>query len=149
LEQPEFLPDKFDSGTQNTLGILSLAVAAEELLRGDLSLLRKKEIALTSRFLDGARNIPGLVIHGPGKAEDSLPLVSVSSASYDCALLARDLFDHYGIITRPGLHCAPLAHQCAGTFPAGTLRFSFGPETTVEEIDSALTGLETLLAKSV
>lgn len=145
LLQPEFLPDKFESGTQNIPGILSLALAVEERLSEEP--VKDRYTALTNRFLEGARNIPRLVIHGPGKAEHVLPIVSVSSPGIDAACLARDLYEGYGVITRPGLHCAPLAHQCAGTFPAGTLRFSFGPETSGEDIDAALNGLESLLCK--
>jgi cysteine desulfurase family protein len=145
LTQPEFLPDKFESGTANTLGILSLAAAVEDLLVQDLAALREQERQITRRFLDGAGQIPGLLVHGTGRAERSTAVVSVSSPSHDSAALARRLYEEYGILTRCGLHCAPLAHQCAGTFPAGTLRFSFGPETTPLDIDTALHALETLM----
>jgi selenocysteine lyase/cysteine desulfurase len=51
------------------------------------------------------------------------------------------MFEQYGIITRSGLHCAPSAHQVAGTFPEGAVRFSFGYTTTAKEIDVALEAL--------
>jgi cysteine desulfurase family protein len=145
FEQPQFLPDKFESGTPNTLGILSLAVAVEELLAQDLSRIREQEVQVTARFLEGAKQIKGLKVHGTGKADLSAPVVSVSSPTHDSGVLARRLYEEYGILTRCGLHCAPLAHQCAGTFPAGTLRLSFGPETSCQDIDRALYALETLL----
>ncbi|MDR1950218.1 MAG: aminotransferase class V-fold PLP-dependent enzyme [Spirochaetaceae bacterium] len=145
LDQPDFLPDKFESGTANIPGILSLAVAVEELLERGLSPIRERTKNLTRRFLAGLRAIPNLVIHGPGDPERSTPVVSVSSPGLDNARLARRLYDEYGIITRCGLHCSPLAHQSAGTFPEGTLRFSFGYDTTEEEIDIALKALENLL----
>lgn len=145
LDQPAFLPDKFESGTPNTLGILSLALAVEELRRRGPARIREREKQLTRRFLDGTRTIPGLVVYGTGDTERSVPVVSLNAPANspwsDNALLARKLYDDYGIITRCGLHCAPLAHHCAGTFPAGSLRFSFGFETTEAEIDTALEAL--------
>jgi selenocysteine lyase/cysteine desulfurase len=146
LDQPGFLPDKFESGTPNTLGILSLALAVEEIQGRGLDRIRERERETTRRFLDGARSLAGLRVYGAGSAEKSVPVVSVNAPAdspwSDNALLARKLYDDYGIITRCGLHCSPLAHQCAGTFPAGSLRFSFGFETTAEEIDTALGALE-------
>ncbi|MDR1352581.1 MAG: aminotransferase class V-fold PLP-dependent enzyme [Treponema sp.] len=146
LDQPGFLPDKFESGTANVLGILSLALGVEEIQERGIEKIREREQELTRRFLDGARSIPGLLIYGTGDAEQSAPLVSINaprdSPWFDNALLAQKLYDDYGIITRCGLHCSPLAHQCAGTFPHGALRFSFGYKTTAEEIDTALKALE-------
>ncbi|MDR2402955.1 MAG: aminotransferase class V-fold PLP-dependent enzyme [Spirochaetaceae bacterium] len=148
LEQPDFLPDKYESGTANIPGILSLAVAVEELLERGLSPIREQTKNLTRRFLDGIRGIPNLVVHGPGDAERSVAIVPVSSPGWDNALLAGRLFDEYGIITRCGLHCSPLAHQSAGTFPEGSLRFSFGYETTEGEIDAAVRALENLVGRA-
>jgi selenocysteine lyase/cysteine desulfurase len=155
LDQPGFLPDKFESGTPNTLGILSLALAVEEIQERGLGKIREREQDLTRRFLDGVRSIGGLLVYGTGRAEQSVPVVAVnavnalkaggSSPWSDNALLARKLYDDYGIITRPGLHCSPLAHRCAGTFPGGSLRLSFGFETTEEEIDTALGALEKIV----
>jgi selenocysteine lyase/cysteine desulfurase len=147
LDQPEFLPDKYESGTANIPGILSLAVAAEELLERGISPIRERTKNLTRRFLDRIRDIPNLVIHGPADAERSVAVAPVNSPGWDNALLARRLFDEYGIITRCGLHCSPLAHQSAGTFPEGSLRFSFGYDNTEEEIDTAAGALENLVGK--
>jgi cysteine desulfurase family protein len=151
LDQPEFLPDKFESGTANTLGIVSLAEGMEEIMERGTDAIREREKTLTRRFLEGLRTIPGLEVYGPGDAEKSAPLVSINAPQdspwFDNALLARKLYDDYRIITRCGLHCSPLAHQSAGTFPRGTLRFSFGFETTVEEIDIAVKALEESLGK--
>jgi cysteine desulfurase family protein len=146
LDQPGFLPDKFESGTANVLGIVSLALGVEEIRDRGIEKIREHEREMTRRFLDGARGIPGLTVYGPKDADQSAPLVSVNaprdSPWFDNALLAQKLYDDYGIITRCGLHCSPLAHQCAGTFPQGALRFSFGYETTAGEIDTALKALE-------
>ncbi len=59
----------------------------------------------------------------------------------DMAQVAYELDSRYGIMTRVGLHCAPNAHKSLGTYPSGTIRFSFGPENTKEELDTALQAL--------
>ena len=56
----------------------------------------------------------------------------------DNGMIAFQLEQEYGIMTRVGLHCAPLAHKSLGTFPEGTVRFSIGPFNTEEEIDTAI-----------
>ena len=61
------------------------------------------------------------------------------------AQAAFELDSTYGIMTRVGLHCAPNAHKTLGTYPKGTLRFSFGSENTKQELDIALDALSALL----
>jgi selenocysteine lyase/cysteine desulfurase len=138
LAMPEFLPDKFEPGTQNTIGMLSLAASLEEILRIGLETIREHEHALTSRFIAGLRDIKKITPHGTCDPDRSVALVSLV---VDCAEASRHLFDNHGIITRSGLHCSPLAHKTAGTYPGGTVRFSFGRETTEAEIDAMLEAL--------
>ncbi|MDR3331245.1 MAG: aminotransferase class V-fold PLP-dependent enzyme [Synergistaceae bacterium] len=145
LDMPDFLPDRFEPGTQNTPGILSLAVSAAEILETGTDSIREREAALTARFIDELRRIPGIVIHGTGDASRSVAVVSVSAPGHDSGKLARRLHEEHGIITRSGLHCSPLAHRTAGTFPGGTLRFSFGAETTEDEINEIKSALRELL----
>jgi cysteine desulfurase family protein len=144
LTQPGVLPDKFESGTPNTLGILSLGIAGKERLGEDGPGILLREQSLTRRFLEGIDGIPGLTVYGPKDPVRSTPVVSVAFSHHDSAMITQKLYSDYGILTRCGLHCAPLAHQCAGTFPEGTIRFSFGRETTEAQIDAAVTALECL-----
>lgn len=146
LAQPSFLPDKFEPGTANALGIISLAAAVEELLAVGVANVRRHEQALTHRFLSGAGQIPELCVYGTKNAAQSVAVVSVSILGKDSGVVARQLFDEYGILTRSGLHCSPLAHKTAGTYPEGTIRFSFGQNTTGGEIDYALEALEKVCA---
>jgi cysteine desulfurase family protein len=141
LAMPEFLPDKFEPGTQNTIGMLSLAASLEEILRIGLETIQGHEHALTSRFIAGLRDIKKITPHGTCAPDRSVALVSLVVHGYDCAEASRHLFDNHGIITRNGLHCSPLAHKTAGTYPGGTVRFSFGRETTEAEIDAMLEAL--------
>ena len=62
-------------------------------------------------------------------------------ADVDCADAAFRLDFEYGIETRVGLHCAPNAHKTLGTFPTGTIRFSFGNFNTEDDVDAAIKAL--------
>ncbi len=140
LEQPDFLPDKFEPGTPNTVGIASLGASVKELLAVGITAIRDREMDLTARFIDKVRCLP-VVVCGTGDAERSMPVVSLHVPGHDMGRLARRLYEDHGVLVRSGLHCSPLAHQTAGTFPEGTLRFSFGRETTPDDIDAGVDAL--------
>jgi cysteine desulfurase family protein len=144
LDMPDFLPDKFEPGTQNTIGILSLAVSIEEILRISVEKIREHERTLTARFIAGLRQIEKIKCFGPldsDRPDRTVALVSLVIRGYDCGDASRRLFETCGIVTRSGLHCSPLAHKSAGTYPDGTVRFSFGRGTTEQEIDAVLEAL--------
>ncbi|NLV57856.1 MAG: aminotransferase class V-fold PLP-dependent enzyme [Clostridiales bacterium] len=142
--QPERLPDKFESGTPNGIGILSLRESVKVIEQLGLDNIRAREEILTQRFLHGLEELP-VTHHGTKVLSKTVPTVSITCGDRDCALLSQQLFERYGIVTRSGLHCAPLAHQSIGTYPQGTLRFSFGYHTTVDEIEYSLSALRSLL----
>jgi selenocysteine lyase/cysteine desulfurase len=144
LDMPDFLPDRFEPGTQNSIGILGLAASVEEILRIGVEKIREREREHTARFLSGLEGIKKLKSCGTGDPSRSVPVVSVVVRGCDPGEVSRLLFERHGIITRSGLHCSPLAHQSAGTFPDGTVRFSFGRGTTEEEIDTMLEALSAL-----
>jgi cysteine desulfurase family protein len=141
LEMPDFMPDKFEPGTQNTIGILSLAASIEEILRTGIEKIRERECALTTRFMTGLQTIKKAKPCGTLDPARSVALVSIVIKGYDCGEASRRLFEAHGIVTRSGLHCSPLAHKTAGTYPGGTVRFSFGCGTTETEIDAILEAL--------
>jgi len=144
LEMPGFLPDKFEAGTQNTLGILSLAASVEEIVRAGVGGIREHERALLERFLRGLESVRKVTPYGTLDWRRSVAVVSLAVRGYDAADAAASLFERAGIVTRSGLHCSPLAHQTAGSFPGGTVRFSFGRATTGAEIDAMLGALDAL-----
>jgi selenocysteine lyase/cysteine desulfurase len=144
LEMPDFLPDTFEPGTQNVIGALSLAVSVEELMRVGVPSIRAREKELTARFIKGLGDIKKVFIYGTRDPIQSVAVVSLTVDGYDSGEVSRLLFERRGIITRSGLHCSPLAHRSAGTFPQGTVRFSFGRGTTESEIDAILESLAAL-----
>jgi cysteine desulfurase/selenocysteine lyase len=146
--QPEEMPDKFEAGTMNTVGIAGLGAAVEFVASTGVGNIREHELALAAAFIEGAQAIDGVIVYGPGPHDARVPTVSVGLAGRDLARVAHQLDADYGVMVRPGLHCSPLAHQTAGTFPDGTLRFSFGYFNTRDEVDYALNALATVAMSS-
>lgn len=144
--QPEFMPDRLEAGTPNTPGIAGLGAGIEYIQDIGLEKIRAHELQLTEQLRAGFRQIPGLTLYGPG-GEASVGVVSVNLEGWDGAELAFQLEQEYGILTRPGLHCAPLAHKAIGTFPQGTVRFSVGYATTVEDVEQAINAVRQLAVK--
>jgi len=136
--QPDFLPDKFESGTMNTQGIAGLKAGIQFINDIGRENIKEHELNLTNKFISGLKDIDKVKIHGPADAEKQSSTISISINGYDSGSLSYKLDDKYGIMTRSGLHCAPLAHKSLGTYPEGTLRFSVGYFNTSEEIDYAL-----------
>lgn len=143
-EMPDFLPDKFESGTLNLPGIVGLHASLAYIRKVGLDAICQKEMALTERFLHGIRDIPGLAIVGKKDTTNRTAVVSITATNQDNAIVAQELEDQYGIMTRVGLHCAPSAHKTLGTFPSGTIRFSFGHYNTADEINTAIHALQSL-----
>lgn len=145
--QPSQMPDKFEAGTPNLPGIAGLIASLEWIENEEIDKIRKHEDRLGKMLEEGLMKINGLRIIGPGSDDPRLPVYSVNIKGMDNAKLARDLSDIYGIETRPGLHCAPLAHRTLGTFPEGALRISPGYFNTADDINLAVSAL-TELAKN-
>lgn len=144
--QPDYMPDRFESGTPNLPGIYGLHAALCELEREGLLWRQQQEEAILKWFLHGLDAIPGIRVLGTLDLERKIGVVSIDcTARKDNAEVADRLANEFGILTRCGLHCAPSAHKAYGTFPQGTVRFSFNSSNTEEEIDLALEALKTIL----
>ena len=138
---PDYLPDRFESGTPNLPGIYGLAASMEFLQKEGLEKLHGHEMALCKRFLDGVAQIPGAHICGPQGMENRVGVISLDFPGQDNAEVAYRLEMDHGILTRCGLHCAPSAHKSLDTFPRGTVRFSLGFASTEEDVDTALAAI--------
>lgn len=143
--QPEFLPDKFESGTPNTVGLYGLHAALSYLRTEGMDKILAHEMALTAQFMMGIRDLPGVKLVGRQDVQGRTAVVSVDFEGYDNAEVSYCLEKYHGIATRVGMHCAPLAHQHLNTFPQGTVRFSFSYANTTEEIEAAISAIREIL----
>ena len=143
-EQPEQWPDKFESGTQNYWGLAGLRASVDFLLKTSVQAVRRKEEGLTTQFLKEAEKIRGVKLYGlpSGAEKERVGVVSLNIEGKDPSEVGYELDERYGIMTRVGLHCAPLAHRMIGTYPIGTVRFSFGFYNTEKEIEKAVKALK-------
>jgi cysteine desulfurase/selenocysteine lyase len=142
--QPDFMPDRYESGTLNSVGIAGLGAGVAYILGRGVNDIRTREIMLTQRFLDGLKSIGGVHIYGSGDASRQIPVVSFNIDGVAPSEVSLALDEKFLILSRPGLHCAPAAHRTIGTFPGGTIRFSFGYFNTEDEITYALNAVSQL-----
>ena len=169
LEQPGFLPDALESGTQNNVGIAGLGAAVEFILNEGVEKIRRHEAALVTDFLKKLYDAPGLTIYGPLDVERQTSTLSIT---FDSIMPMEDdpgftgcgsinlawmeegmpveeagdrLDDEHDILVRVGLHCAPMAHRTLGTYPDGTVRLSMGYFNTPEDIANAANAIKKIL----
>ena len=145
---PAFMPDRFEAGTLNLPGIAGLKAALSWVAAQEPGAVFAHEMALTERFLAGAADLPGLRVAGPATCEGRTGVVSLAAVdpdALDVAEIAFALDADFGIQARVGLHCSPNAHKTLGTFPAGTIRFSFGAFNAPDDIDTAICALKEVL----
>lgn len=142
---PLLLPDRFEAGTPNIVGLIGLFAAFEYLMDYGLERRFQEETAIGTAFYDALQSIPGLVIHGSNDYSHKLPVFSFSYSDLDPADISYQLANQYGIANRCGLHCAPRAHKTYGTFPTGTVRLSLSHRTTQKEMDYVISALQNIL----
>ena len=141
--QPSYMPDKFESGTQNIPGIFGLHAALSFIEETGVENLRAHEQSMTGLMLRGLKDMP-LRVAGPTDPDKRVGVISVDFQNMDNAEAAYRLENEYGILTRCGMHCAPSAHKTINTFPQGTVRFSVGYKTSEEDILLALEALKNI-----
>jgi cysteine desulfurase/selenocysteine lyase len=172
LHQPDFLPDAFESGTQNNVGLAGLGAAVDYILSKGVDNIRVHETELTYSMLKALHDVQGLTIYGPLDADRQTSVLSFTFESIlpndddpgftGCGAInlawmeegmpineAGDLLDaEYDILVRTGLHCAPLAHQTLGTYPEGTVRVSPGYFNTFEDIEYATAAIRRIAERA-
>jgi cysteine desulfurase family protein len=142
--QPDFLPDAFESGTPNAVGLAGLRAGVGWVLGHGVEGIRAHEVALTQVLLDGLCAIPGVTVYGTLSAECQTATVSFNVDGLEASEIGLRLDEVYGILCRVGLHCAPAAHKTIGTFPSGTVRFGLSGFSTMAEVDVALSAVREL-----
>jgi len=132
---PHFYPDRLEAGTLNTAGIIGLKAGIQYILDQGMNNMLKKQLQLTDYFYCKLKETNDITIYGPTRNRERLPIISLNIKDKMPSDIAYTLDKEFGIMTRAGLHCSPLAHKTIGTFPHGTVRFSMSCFTTKEDID--------------
>lgn len=140
--QPDFMPDKFEPGSHNAIGIIGLSEGVKWLADQGIEKIAAHDHTLVNTFLQNTTSVEGLTIYGPQSSRNRIGVFSVRIEGFEPYELAAILESNHGILTRPGLHCAPLVHNALGTTQlGGTTRFSFGPFLTTQDITFATEAL--------
>jgi len=139
--QPESLPDKYEPGSPNAMGIIGLGEGVRFLLefehagRRGIEALRAHETDLMRAFLEGIEDVEGLTLYGSREPNDRVGVFTIAIdglGAHECSAI---LESEFGILTRAGVHCAPGAHETLGTTGVGgAVRLSLGPYLTVEDV---------------
>ncbi|MBM3189490.1 MAG: aminotransferase class V-fold PLP-dependent enzyme, partial [Chloroflexi bacterium] len=137
-EQPGFLPDRFESGTLNVVGLAGLEAGIRWVLAQGVEAIRQHEQALTQQLIDGLLSIQRVAVYGTRDSRQQVACVSFDVDGLDPSDVARRLDDEHDVLCRSGLHCAPAAHRTIGTFPRGSVRFGLGAMNTSEQITRAI-----------
>lgn len=144
LAQPDFLPDRYESGTLNTPGIAGLNEGIKFILSTGIGNIRNHEKQLARYMLEGLGAINKVKVYGSGDTEHRIGVISIAIDKKDCHEVCAELDEKYDIAARSGLHCAYLAHETIGTQKKGTIRFSMGFFNTFEDIHKALAAIKAI-----
>lgn len=148
LFQPELLPDKYESGTHNTPGIVGLNEGIKFIFEEGIENIRAHEEELCQYMLDKLENVPNITIYGPKDSKKRAAVISININNIDSGEITFLLDSEYDIATRSGIHCSPLAHKTLGTLEQGAVRFSLGYFNTKEDIDKAVKALQDISNKN-
>ena len=143
--QPEFLPDKFESGTLNMPGIIGLMEGVKFIESQGLKTIYEKNKFLRNLLVSELKNINGIVLYEDTNSKNYTSCVSFNAKNIDTAELSFVLDSDFGIKNRSGLHCAPLAHKTIGSFPTGTVRLSLGYFNSKEDIEYTINSINKIV----
>ncbi len=149
--QPDFYPDRLESGSLNMPGIAGLSGAMRFLTQLGRQEIYEYTMELCWRFCEQVAQIDGLRLFVPPatEARERVPVVSLLIEGMDVSEITWLLDDEYDIAVRGGLHCTPLAHKTIGTLDSGTVRFSFGAFNSKKEVDTAVKALAKIAKENI
>jgi cysteine desulfurase / selenocysteine lyase len=142
LYQPEFLPDMLESGTLNTPGIVGLGQGVEFVNSFGIGNLAYLKHLLVKKLYEGISCLKGIKLYSRMEQERNSGIIAFNFEEVDSTEISYVLDKAYGIASRAGLHCAPLAHETLGTLRSGVVRLSVGCFNTQEEMDRTIEALE-------
>ncbi|AQR78709.1 aminotransferase class V-fold PLP-dependent enzyme [Paenibacillus larvae] len=136
LDQPDIRPDRYEGGTQNTVGLAGLNQGIQFVLQETVEAIHKRQWELTQQLMTGLMQIKGIRLFGPEPGEDKTGIVAFNLEYADASEVAFILDQSFHIAVRAGFHCTPMAHESAGTFETGAIRASVGYFTTEQEVNT-------------
>lgn len=139
--QPNFYPDKLESGTHNLPGIAGLNAGIKYILNRGTKSIYSHEKELLDIFINELKKNHKIEIYGPEDINLRSGVVPINIRDIDSSEVAFKLDTEYNIAVRPGLHCAPLAHKTIGTEKIGAVRFGVGPFNKKTDIIAAVKAL--------
>ena len=144
LSQPDFYPDRFEAGTLNNSGIISLGEGIDYINRRGINNIYSHELSLAQRLYVEMSELDGIKLYTPyPEYNKAMPIISFNYKDYSSEKFALYLSDN-GICTRAGYHCAPLAHRHFNTLDTGTVRLSIGCFNNAHECNSFVNVLKKL-----
>lgn len=143
-EQPDFLPDIYESGTPNTVGLSGLNEGVRFILKEGVDKIRQHEKNLITHLIEKLKEIPEVILYGEDHLKDRVAVVSFNLEDKWPSDVGLRLDEEYDIMCRVGLHCSPAAHKTIGTFPVGTVRFSMSWFNTFKEVDQAIIAIRNI-----
>ena len=149
--QPSALPDKYEVGTHNMIGIAGLLAAVEFIEKTGVKTIYDKEKVLLEKLIEVLDDIPEIEIYGSKSAKNCVGLLSFNvwkktkEGVRSPDGISTKLDDRFGIMTRAGVHCSTLAHRVIGTEKHGAIRASFSYFNEIDDVLALADALEQLV----
>lgn len=147
IDQPDLYPDSLESGTPNGVGIIALGKGIDFINEVGLENIRNHEMSLKNHFIELLKDNEDVILYGTLDDRQGA-VVSLNVKDMDSSEISYILSDEFDIYTRPGFHCAPLAHKTMGTEELGAIRFSFGYYNTLEEVEKTVEALLSIIERN-
>jgi len=139
-DMPATIPERYEMGTLNIVGIAGLNAALRWIEEKTISYLRNKECENRERLLNILSQYEFITLVGNNNCRDYVGVVSCLFDGLSSDSMGP-VFDEHNVSVRTGLQCAPRAHKFLNTYPAGTIRFSVSPLTTDNDFDELINAL--------
>ena len=148
LFQPDLVPDKYESGTNNTPGIAGLNAGVKFIFEEGIENIREREEELCKYMLNRLEEVPNIIVYGTKDVKEKAAVIALNIGNMDSGEITFLLDSEYDIATRSGIHCSPLAHKTLGTIEQGVVRFSLGYFNTKEDIDKPIEALKEIASNN-
>lgn len=146
IDQPSFLPDKFESGTLNMPGIVGLMEGIKFINKEGINAIYEENSFLRNSLINELSNMNDVILYEDvNNNHNHTSCISFNIKNIDTAELSFILDSDYGIKNRSGLHCAPLAHKSIGSFPSGTVRLSLSYFNNNSDIDYTINSINKII----